>query len=66
MSERLIDPAGAPGREIPVESVLVRVPDAKLGTRYPITMRLSGAGVASTARVEILVADLHYLPAVTR
>jgi hypothetical protein len=44
--------------------LLVRVPDATPGTRYPISLRLSGAGAASTARVEVMVAELRYLPVI--
>jgi ELWxxDGT repeat protein len=46
--------------------LLVRVPEAPLGTRYPITLHLNAAGITRTTQVEIITADLHYLPVLAR
>jgi hypothetical protein len=46
--------------------LLVHVPDAPLGTRYPITLRLSAGGSTSTTQVGIMVAELRYLPTIAR
>jgi ELWxxDGT repeat protein len=46
--------------------LLVQVPDAPLGTRYPITIQLNAGGITRTTQVEIITADLHYLPVLAR
>jgi ELWxxDGT repeat protein len=42
----------------------VRLPDAPLGTRYPVTLLLTTAGQPDgvPAQVDMRVADMHYLP----
>jgi ELWxxDGT repeat protein len=44
----------------------LRMPDAPLGTRIPVTLTLTAEGqpTSDTANVELMVADMHYLPIV--
>ncbi|HEX5692059.1 MAG TPA: hypothetical protein VFX76_18720, partial [Roseiflexaceae bacterium] len=44
--------------------IIVRVPEAALGMRLPIELRLSAANTIATAQTDVMIAELHYFPVI--